>query len=84
MQALSDDQHIAAVAAKVDKLEAKVDDGFADVRAEFRAVRAELRAKIGGINRNIHAMWPTMILGFAGLSLAMILGFAGILLQHQL
>lgn len=37
--------------------------GFAETRAEFRAVRAE----IGGINRSIHAMWLTMILGFAAI-----------------
>jgi len=65
MQALSDEQHIAAIEAKVDKLEKKVDDGFAETRTEFRAVRAE----IGGIHRSVQAMWLTMILGFAAILL---------------
>jgi hypothetical protein len=65
MQALSDDQQL-------ERLEKKVDDGFADTRAEFRAIRAELRAEIGGINRTIVAMWLTMILGFAGIVIAMV------------
>jgi tetrahydromethanopterin S-methyltransferase subunit G len=65
MQALSDDQHIGAVEARVDKLEKKVDDGFAEVRTEFRAVRGD----IAGLNRTIMAMWLTMILGFAGIVL---------------
>jgi hypothetical protein len=56
MQALSDEQ-------QVERLERKVDDGLAETKAEFRAVRAE----IGGINRTIHAMWLTMILGFAAI-----------------
>jgi hypothetical protein len=76
MQALSDDQHIGAVEAKVDKLEKKVDDGFTEMRAEFKAVRnearedrRELQGEIGGLNRTILAMWLTMILGFAGIVL---------------
>ena len=71
MQAMSDEQ-------RIDRLEKKVDDGFADFRAEFRAIRSEL----GGVNRSLHAMWLTMVLGFAGMSLTMILGVVGILLQH--
>jgi hypothetical protein len=80
MQALSDDQHIAAVEAKVDRLEKKVDDGFAEMRAEFTAVRnetredfREVRGEIASLNRTIMTMWLTMTLGFAG-----------ILLQHHL
>ncbi len=80
MQALSDDQHIAAVEAKVDKLEKKVDDGFATMQGEFKAVRSEaredrqqLQGEIAGLNRTILAMWLTMVLGFAG-----------IVLQHHL
>jgi hypothetical protein len=65
MQAMSDEQ-------RMDRLEKKVDDGFAETRAEFRAIRAEFRAEIGGINRNIQAMWLTMILGFGGLIIAML------------
>lgn len=80
MQALSDDQHIAAVEAKVDKLEKKVDDGFTKMKDEFKAVRSEaredrqqLQGEIAGLNRTIMAMWLTMVLGFAG-----------IVLQHHL
>jgi hypothetical protein len=58
MQAMSDEQQL-------ERLETKVDDGLAETKAEFRAVRAE----IGGINRTIHAMWLTMILGFAAILL---------------
>jgi hypothetical protein len=74
MQAMSDEQQL-------ERLEKKVDDGFAETKAEFRAIRAELRgdvgsvrseigsvrSEIGSINRNIHAMWLTMILGFAAI-----------------
>jgi hypothetical protein len=56
MQAMSDEQQL-------ERLEKKVDEGFADNRAEFRAIRAE----IAGIHRSIHAMWLTIILGFAGI-----------------
>lgn len=51
------------LSGKVDGLERRMEAGFAETRAEFRAVRAE----IGGINRSIHAMWLTMILGFAAI-----------------
>jgi hypothetical protein len=71
MQALSDDQHIAAVEAKVDKLENKVDAGFAEFRAEFRAVRGE-----------IFALHRLMIQLFSGMFLTMILGFAALFFQR--
>jgi hypothetical protein len=74
MQALSDDQHIAAVEAKVDKVEKKVDDGFLEMRAEFNVVRnegredrRELQGEISRLNRTNLAMWLTMVLGFAGI-----------------
>jgi hypothetical protein len=54
--AMSDEQQL-------ERLEEKVDEGLTETRTEFRAIRAE----IGGITRNIHAMWLTMILGFAAL-----------------
>jgi hypothetical protein len=65
MEPLSDSQRIDLVEKNAERLEKKVDDGFAETRAEFRAVRAE----IGGIHRNIQAMWLTMILGFAAILL---------------
>jgi hypothetical protein len=60
MQAMNDEQQL-------ERLEKTVDDGFKENKAEFRAIRAEFRAEIGSINRNIHAMWLTMILGFAAI-----------------
>jgi hypothetical protein len=84
MQALSDDQHIAAIEAKVDKLEKKVDDGFAEVRAEFKNVRTEMREDFREVRGEIGALHRLTIQLFAGMWLTMILGFAGILLQHQL
>jgi hypothetical protein len=58
MQAMSDEQQL-------ERLEKTVDDGFKETKAEFRAIRAE----IGGIHRSIHAMWLTIILGFAAILL---------------
>jgi hypothetical protein len=65
---------------RLDDLNKKVDDGFAETKVEFRAVRAE----IGAVRNSLHAMWLTLIFGFAGIFLAMVLGFAGILLQNHL
>lgn len=72
MQALSDEQQL-------ERLEKKVDEVIADTKAEFRAVRAEIgsvraevgsvRAEIGAVNRSLHAMWLTIILGFAAILL---------------
>ncbi|HEX4464481.1 MAG TPA: hypothetical protein VH042_07570 [Solirubrobacterales bacterium] len=42
MQALNDDQQMAAIEAKVDKLEEKIDSGFAEMRADSAAVRAQI------------------------------------------
>jgi hypothetical protein len=42
MQALSDEQHIAAIEAKVDRLEKKIDAGFSEMRAESAAVRTQI------------------------------------------
>ncbi len=65
MEPLSDSQRIDFLEKNAERLEKKVDDGFAETKVEFRAVRAE----IGGIHRNIQAMWLTMILGFAAILL---------------
>lgn len=76
MQALNDEQQL-------ERLEKKVDDAIADTKAEFRAVRAEIgsvraelgaevgsvRAELGAVNRSLHAMWLTIILGFAAILL---------------
>jgi hypothetical protein len=83
MQALSDEQHIAAIEAKVDKLEKKVDDGFTEMRTEFKAVRNEAREDFRELRGEIGALHRLMIQAFSGLGLTMILGFAALLLQHH-
>jgi hypothetical protein len=65
VHALNDDQ-------QMERLEKKVDNGFAEMRAEFRAFRAE----IGGLHRLIIqlfvGLFATLILGFAGIVIAML------------
>ncbi|HXF31080.1 MAG TPA: hypothetical protein VN522_06125 [Solirubrobacterales bacterium] len=68
MQALSDDQHIAAIDAKVDRLEEKVEVGFAETRAE---ARSDFRTLIA-VNITILV---AVIFGFAGLTVAMLTHF---------
>jgi hypothetical protein len=72
MQALSDDEHMAVIEAKVDKLEKKVDGGFAETRTEFRAVRGEINAIHRLMIQLFCGMFLTMILGFAGIVVAML------------
>jgi hypothetical protein len=60
-----DEKRFERIEKNADRLEKKVDDGFAETKAEFRAIRAEL----GGLTRNLHSMWLTMILGFAAILL---------------
>jgi hypothetical protein len=73
MHALSDEQQL-------ERLESKVDQFTADTKGEFRSVRSE----IGAVGSSLHAMWLTLIFGFAGIFLTVILGFAALLLQHPL
>ena len=54
---------------RIDRLERKVDEGFAAVRSEHRA---DFRTLLG----IILSMFMTMIIGFAGI-------FVAILLQHS-
>jgi hypothetical protein len=68
MQALSDEQQL-------ERLEKTVYDGFAETKSEFADVRSEfraVRAEIGGLTRTVLTMWLTMILGFAGLIIAIL------------
>lgn len=53
MQALSDEQHIAAIEAKVDKLEEKIDAGFGEMREEFKAVRRETQAEFKAVREEM-------------------------------
>jgi hypothetical protein len=95
MQALSDDQHIAAIEAKVDKVEEKVDDGFArmeakfdagfaEMRAEFKNVRAEMRTDVMAARSEARADFRLLIRILLPMYLTVILGFAALLLQHHL
>jgi hypothetical protein len=56
MQALNDDQQIAAIEAKVDKLEEKIDSGFAEMRADSAAVRAQIVATERALRTEIVAV----------------------------
>ena len=65
MHALSDDEQVG-------RLEEKVDDGFAEMRAEFKAVRAKARSDFRTLIAVNLTMLVTVILGFAGLVIAML------------
>jgi hypothetical protein len=68
MQAQSDEQ-------RIDILEKKMDEGFARLErtlSEMREDTRELRGQVSGWGRSIVAMWLTMILGFAGIVIAML------------
>ena len=83
MQALSDGQHIAAIEAKVDKLEKKIDDGFAEMRTEFKKVRTEMREEVTGARSEVRADFRLLIGILLPMYLTIILGFAALLLQHH-
>jgi hypothetical protein len=56
MQALSDDQHLAAIEAKVDKLEKKIDSGFAEMRADSIAMREQIASSERSLRTEIVAV----------------------------
>lgn len=75
MQGLSSEQRIDRLETNMEKLEKTVYDGFAETKSEFADVRSEFRAvrgEIGGLTRTVLTMWLTMILGFAGLIIAVL------------
>ena len=84
MQALSDGQHIAAIEAKVDKLEKKIDDGFAEMRTEFKNVRTEMREEVTAARSEARVDFRLLIGILLPMYLTIILGFAALLLQHHL
>jgi hypothetical protein len=84
MQALSDDQHIAAIEAKVDKLDKKIDDGFAEMRSEFKNVRTEMRGEVMAARSEARADFRLLIGILLPMYLTIVLGFAALLLQHHL
>ena len=79
MQALSDEQQIERVEAKVDRLgqdlETKVSRLDQKMDAGFAAIRSENRADFRLLLGVLLSMFATMILGFAGIA-------AGIFVQH--
>ncbi|MBS1863942.1 MAG: hypothetical protein JSS68_19765 [Actinobacteria bacterium] len=80
MQGLSDEQQMERLERKVDdgflRLETKIDDGLAAMRAEFRSESGAIRAELGALARatywGIIGLFGTMILGFAGIIIAML------------
>ena len=84
MQALSDGQHIAAIEAKVDKLEKKIDDGFAEMRTEFKNVRTEMREEVTAARSEARVDFRLLIGILLPMYLTIILGFAALLLRHHL
>lgn len=62
MHALSDEQQLERLEMQLGRFEKKVDDGF-----------AEMRGELGALHRLILQL-------FAGMSVTMILGFAGIII----
>lgn len=89
MQALSDSQHIAAIEAKVDKLEEKIDAGFAEMRADSVEVRAQivsseraLRGEMIAARSDSRADFRTLIAVTFGLWTATVLAVIGVLATH--
>jgi hypothetical protein len=89
MQALSDEQHIAAIEAKVGKLEKKIDDGFAAVRTDSEAAREQIlsteRALSGEIiaaRSDARADFRTLIGVVFAMWTATVLAVVGVLVAH--
>ena len=89
MQALSDEQHIAAIGAKVERLEGKIDAGFAEMRADSIAVRAQitsteraLRAEIIAVRADGRADFRTLIAVVVTMWIATILAMVGVIVSH--
>jgi hypothetical protein len=61
MQALSDDQHILAVEAKVDRLERKVDDGFGRLERKIEESTREMRAEVLSAQNDARSDFRTLI-----------------------
>lgn len=68
MQALSDDRRVDALETKVDAGFARMDKGFAEMREDLNQMRGQTFAGIVAVL----SMWLTMILGFAGIVIAML------------
>lgn len=93
MQALSDGQHIAAIEAKVDRLESKVDAGFTRVEDGFASMRAQIGAQIISSERALRteilaarsdarADFRTLIAVVFSLWTATVLAVVGLLVTH--
>jgi hypothetical protein len=89
MQALSDDQHIAAIEAKVDRLEKKIDDGFAEIRTDSGEVRSLIvsterafRGEIVAARSDARADFRTLIGVVFVMWTATVLAVIGVLLAH--
>jgi hypothetical protein len=90
MQALSDDQHIAAIEAKVDRLEKKIDEGFADMRTQIvsseRALRVEIdsvRGEVVAVRNDTRSDFRTALAVVVGMWVATVLAVVEFLLNHS-
>jgi hypothetical protein len=61
VQALNDDQHIAAVEAKVDRLERKVDDGFGRLERKIEESTREMRTEVLSARSDARSDFRTLI-----------------------
>jgi hypothetical protein len=82
MQALSDDQHIAAIEAKVDKLEKKIDAGFAEMRAQILASERALRGEITSARSDARQDFRTLLAVIFGMWTTTVLAVVGVLASH--
>jgi hypothetical protein len=89
VQALSDDQHIAAIEAKVDRLETKIDDGFAAARADSAEVRNQilaseraLRSEIVAARSDGRSDFRTLIAVVFAMWTATVLAVGGVIVAH--
>lgn len=84
MQALNDEQHIAAVEAKVDRLEGKVDDGFVRMEAKIDRSTKELRGEIVAARSDARSDFRTLIAVTFAMWVTTILCVVGVFLQQHL
>ncbi len=84
MQALSADQHIAAIEAKVDRLETRIDVGFADMRTQIVSSERALRGEILAARTDARADFRTLIGVVFAIWTATVLTVVGVLLAPAL
>jgi chromosome segregation ATPase len=88
MQAMSDEQQIERVEARVDrldlKLETQIDRLDRKIETQVGRLDQKMEAGFAEIRGEMRANFHTLLAILLPMLVAMILGFAGILLQHHL